>query len=103
MPESTGNLSPRVRYPMEVATRPATKFASAGLSRLNVVLEVCVRKIISEYASLVRKSYSDVSRQDSTLVLANRIIEDSQKLGSMESSSGTHFRLRRQPDDNNDR
>jgi len=47
-----------MRYPRGCcALRPATKFASAGLSRY-FVLGCVLAIVISEFASLVRKSYS---------------------------------------------
>lgn len=64
MHKSGGIPRPRMRYPIQCcAPRPATKFASTGLSRLTFVSKNACARSISEYASLVRKSYSDVSLQ----------------------------------------
>ena len=74
-----------------------------GFVPVNFVLEMCVRVVISEYASLVRKSYSMVSGPDSTLVLAKKpseYEEGSIPVGS--SLQGQLLRMMRQADDHND-
>ena len=99
-----GSLYPQLRYPMECcAPRPATKFASAGLSRCLSRPEVCTRLVISEYASLVRKSYSAVSSQSvPSYWLRENLPKKDSNLIPRNQVPGRNLRMRRQADDHHD-
>ena len=68
------------------------------LAGLETGARLCVRGSISDFATLVRKSYSDSLRLVSTLVLLERISYSANGLGTLEIPNNPQFAGRKDPE-----
>ena len=71
MHKSAGSPAHECGILWSVASLPRNEISLGGFVPVNRVLRACHR-VISEYASLVRKSYSEVSEPAITLVLVKK-------------------------------